>query len=314
VVLETVIAVAALVGGIALLIYSSDKAVLHSISIASAMGISPLMIGLVLVSIGTDLPEVANSIVSSSLGHGNINVGDSLGSVLAQMSLVLGLLPFFVGTFEVKKDEIIVIGACEVLALILVISIAEKGSLSSLNGFFLVASWPIFLLFSRSVMKKEKPLPIIEDDHRKLHHFIIVALGFAGVAVGAYIVVEAVIALSSWFGINEYLISFFVLAIGTSLPEFVVDLTALRKGQHELAIGDIIGSSLFDACFSIGIGALLFPITVAKDLVEATGLYVILVSVIVILTLALRERVDRKAGAFFLVLYMISYVLPYVIP
>jgi cation:H+ antiporter len=301
-------------GGIALLIYSSDKAVLHSISIASAMGIPPLMIGLVLVSIGTDLPEVANSLVSSSLGHGDINVGDSLGSVLAQMSLVLGLLPFFVGTFQVKREEIIVIGACEILALVLAISMAEKGTLSSLNGFFLVASWPIFLLFSRNVMKKEEPLPIIKDDKGKLYHFTIVILGFMGVAIGAYIVVEAVIALSSWLNINEYLISFFLLAIGTSLPEFVVDLTALRKGQHELAIGDIIGSSLFDACFSIGIGALFFPIKVAKDLVEATGMYVIFVSVVIVLTLALREKMDRKAGVFFLLLYTISYLLPYLIP
>lgn len=72
--------------------------------------------------------------------------------------------------------------------------------------------------------------------------------------------VKAVIAISFWFNINEYLISFFVLAIGTSLSEFVVDLTALMKGQYELVIGDIIGSSLFDACFLIGIGALFFPL------------------------------------------------------
>ena len=266
------------------MIYSSDKAVLHSISIASAMGISPLMIGLVLVSIGTDLPEIANSLVSSSLGHGNINVGDSLGSVLAQMSLVLGLLPFFAGTFKVKREEIIIIGACEVLALILVVSMAEKGNISSLNGLFLVASWPIFMLFSRNIRAKEKPLAVA-DDQSKLHHVVIVALGFTGVAVGAYMVVEAVIALSSWFNINEYFISFFVLAIGTSLPEFVVDLTALRKKQYELAIGDIIGSSLFDASFSIGIGALFFPIEVAGELIGTTGLYAIFVSIMVVLTL-----------------------------
>jgi cation:H+ antiporter len=275
------------------------------------MGISPLMIGLILVSIGTDLPEVANSLVSSSLGHGNINVGNSLGSVLAQMSLVLGLLPFFAGTFEVKRDEIIVIGACEVLALILIVSMAEKGAISSLNGLFLVASWPIFLLFAKYTMVKEEPLTVA-DDQGKLHHFMIVVLGFIGVAIGAYMVVEAVIALSSWLQISEYLISFFVVAIGTSLPEFVVDLTALRKKQYELAIGDIIGSSLIDAGFAIGIGALFFPINVARELVEVTGLYTIFVSVIIVLTLALREKVDRKVGALFLVLYLLSYVLLYI--
>jgi cation:H+ antiporter len=81
-VVEAIIAVVALIAGIALLIYSSDKAVLHSISIASALRISPLMIGLVLMSIGTDLPEIVNDIMSSALGHGDITIGDSLGSVL----------------------------------------------------------------------------------------------------------------------------------------------------------------------------------------------------------------------------------------
>jgi cation:H+ antiporter len=211
----------------------------------------------------------------------------------------------------VKRDEIIVIGACEVLALILIVSMAEKGAISSLNGLFLVASWPIFLLFAKYTMVKEEPLTVA-DDQGKLHHFMIVVLGFIGVAIGAYMVVEAVIALSSWLQISEYLISFFVVAIGTSLPEFVVDLTALRKKQYELAIGDIIGSSLIDAGFAIGIGALFFPINVARELVEVTGLYTIFVSVIIVLTLALREKVDRKVGALFLVLYLLSYVLLYI--
>lgn len=108
---ETTVTLIVLILGLALLAFASNKAVDSSVSLASALGVSPLIIGLVIVSLGTDLPEITNSIVSSALGHGDLNVGDSLGSVLAQISLMLGLLPFLGGTFKVKRNEIMTIGA-----------------------------------------------------------------------------------------------------------------------------------------------------------------------------------------------------------
>ena len=310
-VLELILGFAGLIAGLALLAYSGDKAVEHSSIIALELGIPPLMIGLLLVSLGTDLPEIINSIISSALNHGDINVGDSIGSVLAQMALVLGLLPFLAGPFKVKRKEVGIIGACEILALMLAVSIAEKGNISQINGLFLVASWPIFLLLIRSATaknvteKEEQVLP--HTSQRRLHHFGVAILGFVGVAIGSLIVIESVITLSSVFQISEYLISFFVVAIGTSLPELVVDLTAIRKKQYELAIGDAIGSCIVDACFSIGIGPLIFPIEVTGKLVMVTGLYAIFVSTVVILTLTLREKVDKITGAFFIFLYLLSY-------
>jgi len=308
---EAIVAILVLIVGLTLLVFSSDKAVKHSISIASALGASPLMIGLVLVSIGTDLPEVANSIIASTAGHGDINVGDSLGSILAQITLVLGLLPFLVGTFKVKRKEVVVIGACEVLALIIAVSMAEKGYVTRMNAVFLVASWLIFMLIVRNVTKKkatEKKHIAPSTDRRYFYHFRKAALGFMGVAIGAYVVIQSVIALSAVFHISEYLVSFFVVAIGTSLPELVVDLTAIRKSQYELAIGNTIGSCIFDAGFSIGIGPLIFPIVVSGRLATITGSYAILVSIVVILTLALREKVDKMSGVFFIFLYALSYL------
>ena len=85
--------------------FSSSKAVKHSVALASSLGISPLMISLVLVSLGTDLPEIVNSIVSTSSGHADINAGDSLGSVLTQLTLVLGFLPLFGRSFKVKRKD-----------------------------------------------------------------------------------------------------------------------------------------------------------------------------------------------------------------
>jgi len=307
---EAIVAIIALIVGIVLLTYSSDKAVEHSVSIASEWGVSPFMIGLILVSIGTDLPEIINSIESSLLGHGNINVGDSLGSALAQLSLVLGLLPFLAKGFKVKRKEVMVIGACEVLALILAVSIAEKGYISQINALFLVASWVILMLLTRNLTArkfKEKEQAVVNTDERHPHHFVIAILGFIGVAVGAFIVIWSVITLSTAFHVSEYIISFFVVAIGTSLPELVVDTIAIRKKQYELAIGDIIGSCIVDAGLSIGIGPLFFPITVDGRLAMITGSYAIFVSIVIISLLALREKVDRKVGVLFIALYLFSY-------
>ena len=311
-----IVAIVALILGIVLMTYSSDKAVEHSVKIASALRISPLMIGLILVSIGTDLPEIANSIAASALGHGDINVGDSLGSVLTQMTLVFGLIPFLGGIFKVKRKEIVVIGACEVLALIIAVSIVEKGYISRMNALFLVASWPIFILIIRSAMAKnakEKEHLVARNDESNFHHlrhWVIAILGFIGVAVGAYVVIQSVITLSAVFHISEYHISFFVMAIGTSLPEVVVDLMAVRRKQYELAIGDAIGSCIVDAVFSIGIGPLLIGgIKVSGGLAMVTGSYAIIVCIVIISTLALRGKIDKKAGALFLFLYLLSYTM-----
>ena len=308
-----VYAILGLIGGIALLAYSSDKAVEHSISIASRLGISPLIIGLVIVSLGTDLPEIFNSIISSSIGHADINVGDSFGSVLTQITLILGLIAILGVTFKVKRDEVIVIGACEILALIAAVSIVEKGSISRMNAFFLVASWPLLMLIIRNIIKKDYS---IQNTDRRLHHHIaIAAIGYAGIALGAYVVVNSVVALSSLLYVDEYIISFFIVAIGTSLPELAVDLTAIRKKQYEIAIGDAIGSCLVDASVSVGIGPLVSPnspVTVSGGLAETTGLYALFASVIVISALALRQRLDSKIGVLFLIVYGLSYAVLYI--
>jgi cation:H+ antiporter len=302
-----------LIGGIALLAYSSDKAVEHSISIASRLGVSPLMIGLVVVSLGTDLPEISNSIISSAMGHADINVGDSFGSILTQITLVLGIIAILGVAFKVKRDEVIVIGACEILALIAAVSIVEKGSISRMNAFFLVASWPLLMLIIRNIIKKDYS---IQTTDRRLHqHIAIAAIGYAGIALGAYVVVNSVVALSSFLYVDEYIISFFIVAIGTSLPELAVDLTAIRKKQYEIAIGDAIGSCLVDASVSVGIGPLVSPnspVTVSGGLAETTGLYALFASVIVISALALRQRLDSKIGVLFLIVYGFSYAVLYI--
>jgi cation:H+ antiporter len=269
------------------------------------------MIGLIIVSLGTDFPEITNSIISSAFGHGDINVGDSFGSILAQMTLVLGLLALVGGRFKVRREEIIVMGACLLLALIASVSMVEKGYISWINAVFLVASWPLLMLITKNIMKKPSVTP--HTGQKPSFHLMLAILGFIGVAIGSYIVISSVIALSAVLHVPEYLISFFIVAIGTSLPELVVDLTAIRKKQYEIAIGDAIGSSIIDAGFSIGIGPLIFgEITVSGRLAETTGLYALLCSFVVISVLALRKKLDAKAGVLFIILYLLAYATPYI--
>ncbi|MDI6691603.1 MAG: hypothetical protein QME50_07070, partial [Candidatus Bathyarchaeota archaeon] len=121
------------------------------------------------------------------------------------------LIALLGGAFRVKREEIIVVGACELLALIAAISMVEKGYISRMNAIFLVASWPLLMLIIKNVMRKDYPK---QETDRALHHHIeITVIGYIGVGVGAYIVINSVIALSAMLNIPEYLISFFIVAI-----------------------------------------------------------------------------------------------------
>ena len=303
--------IAFLIFGIGLLAFSAEKAVEHSINVASALRVSPLIIGLVVVSLGTDFPEITNSIISSAFGHGDINVGDSFGSVLAQMTLVLGLIALVGGRFKVRREEITVLGACEILALIAAVSMVEKEYISWINALFLVASWPLLMLITKNIMKK--PDVATHTGQRPSYHLMLAIVGFIGVAGGSYIATNSVITLSAVLHVHEYPISFFIVAIGTSLPELVVDLTAARKKRYEIAIGDAIGSSIIDAGLSIGIGPLIFGrIDVSGRLAVTTGLYALLCSFVVVSILALRKKLDAKVGVLFIILYLLAYATLYI--
>ncbi|MFX0166846.1 MAG: sodium:calcium antiporter [Promethearchaeota archaeon] len=311
--MEILLAILGLVFGLALIIFSSIKAVKHSAILAAALGISPLVIGITLVSIGTDISEIFNSIISCSLGHGDIDVGDSVGSDLTQLTLVFGLLPLITGVIWVHRKDIIILGACEILSLVVIFSIVEKGYITRLNAIMMVGSlgiyiWLIYNANKESILQRVELIEKIEAPKSKKFHLLIAALGFGGVTLAAYMIVESVIVLSSILKIHEYIISFFIVAVGTSLPELAVDINALRLKHHEIAIGDIIGSCIVDSTLSIGIGQVLFPQAVTAALAVPTVLFTLIASFIVFLAITVRRKVDKKAGILFISLYLMSYV------
>jgi cation:H+ antiporter len=311
--IELVVPIILLVVGIILLTFSSNKTVDHSVILACNWSVPPIIIGLVLVSIGTDFPEIMNSILSSSLGHGNINVGDSIGSAFAQLTLVLGIIALAVKQFKVNKKEVFVISTSTMLVLILSFLLIDDGYISRFDGLFLITSWVVIVLILRRIAKKDFSCPPRRDLNvkRSSYNVIMVILGFVGVAIGTYLIINSILEITRIFNISELIASFFIASIGTSLPELTVTLTAIRKGQQELALGDIMGSSLLDASISIGIGPLLFPTSINGGPAVAIWMYTIFAVFIVSLVLTLMGKVNKKVGFICLALYLFSYSLLY---
>ncbi|MFW9989952.1 MAG: sodium:calcium antiporter [Candidatus Odinarchaeota archaeon] len=313
---KLLLAILALIGGMLLIIYSSMKAVKHSAILAAAFGISPLIIGVTLVSIGTDISEIFNSLVSCALGHSDIDVGDSVGSDLTQLTLIFGILPLVTGIIYVHRKDIIILGACEILSLILIFTIIEKGYITRLNGIFMVGClgiyiWLIYNANKESVLQRVEMIENINTPKSKKFHLLFATIGFVGVTLASYMIVESIIVISSILEIHEYIISFFIVAVGTSLPELAVDINALKLGHHQIAIGDIVGSCIVDSTLSIGIGQIVFnqnPNYITASLAIPTVLYTLFASFIVFITIASRRKIDKKVGLLFISLYFFSYI------
>ncbi|MFW9952106.1 MAG: sodium:calcium antiporter [Candidatus Thorarchaeota archaeon] len=312
--IELILVILAFIGGVVLILYSSKYAVKHSAILATVLGVSPLVIGVTLVSIGTDISEIFNSIISCSLGHGDIDVGDSVGSDLTQLTLIFGILPLVAGSFFVHRKDIIILGCCEVLSLILIFTVVEKGYFTRLDAFFMMLCmvlyfWLIYTANKESIIHRLELLDEYKPAKKKKYHLLIAVISFGGVTLASFIIVESVIFISKYFNVHEYIVSFFILSVGTSLPELAVDINALRTGQHSIAVGDILGSCIVDSTLSIAIGQALFPQTVTASLAIPTIIYTVIVSIIVIASITIRKKVDKKIGLFFIGLYILAYFI-----
>ncbi|MGV9171661.1 MAG: sodium:calcium antiporter [Promethearchaeia archaeon] len=316
--LEILVAFIVLIIGIILIAFSSELAVQHSASFAASLGISSLVIGITLVSIGTDISEIFNSVLASSMGHADINIGDSVGSNLTQLTLVFGLLPIICGDFIVKRRSFLMIGSCLILSLILIFTVIEKGYFTRLNGLFMMLSFVFYSMVTYNSTKSDMvtQVDLMLDDTKlntlrreRIHYLVLATVGFLGVAVSSYFIIESIIFLSNQLNLHEFILSFLLLSLGTSLPELTVCISALRKKHYNIAIGNIIGSCIVDASISIAIGPFFFPQEVSAHLAAPMILYTILASLIVVIVVAKREVMDKKSGILFIILYLLSIPL-----
>lgn len=289
------------------LAWFSDRAVDTAAALAILLDMSPLIVGVGLVSIGTSLPEIATSIVSAARGSGDIIVGDSIGSSLAQLTLVMGLSVIFAGKVGADKKDVTLFGGSMLLATILGVLAVQSAEISRSMGLLLVASYFVLALFVRKYALHEYYLPKIHKEHHmhlgKLFFFL------TGTVVASWGAVDAAINISDIVGLPEFIIAFFLISLGTSLPELAIRVSAIKKGHHAIAVGDIFGSNIADMTLSMGIGPLFFPVKVTAFLATAPGWYLIFASALVVYLFASTREIDLPFAVLLVFLYLFSFVV-----
>jgi cation:H+ antiporter len=298
------------VGGLAVALVASDRAVAYTRALAAALGAPSFIVGVVFVSIGTDLPEIANSIAAHAEGEGDVNVGDSVGSTLTQYTFVLGLFPLVASTIAIDRRQVGLVTVLTAAGLGLTTFLVADGWLGHWEGAVLILAWAFFTL----VVVKGLPGQVADEPPRVRHQRGLLQAGvvlfaLALVGLGATVAVRALVRLAEMAGAPEFVLAFFGASIGTSSPEIVVDLTALRRGAPGIALGDALGSSLVDATLSIGAGPLLFPAEVTPRLAIAGSVYTLVAIAIVGTLLGIRRQHDRASSLVLLALYALSYVV-----
>jgi cation:H+ antiporter len=298
------------VGGLAVALLASDRAVAYTRALAAMLGAPPFIVGVALVSIGTDLPELANSVAAHAQGEGDVNVGDSVGSTLTQYTLVLGLFPLVASTIAIGRRQVWLVSVLTAAGLGLTTFLVADGWLGHADGALLIVAWAVFtFIVVKGLPGEAADNPPAVRHRRRSMQAGVVLLALAFVGFGATVAVRALVRLAELAGLPEFVLAFFGASIGTSSPEIVVDITALLRGAPAIALGDALGSSLVDATLSIGAGPLLFPAEVTPRLGIAGSLYTLAAVVAVGILLGLRRRHDRASSAVLLALYALSYLV-----
>lgn len=293
-----VVWVLGLVVGVAVAAAGSRRAVGAALETSESLGISTGLVGLSIMAVGTDLPEIANSIIASVSGHGDLNVGDSTGSAFTQITLILALMLAAGLDLDLDQSEskvavttgLMTTGALVVLAIML-----SDGTLGRPDGIVLVAAWFISLIWMARHQRQGEHLPRVPDD--RVGRAVARTLGWLSlVGIAATVIVRSFLEITDAIGVPEFLASSIVLALGTSVPELVVNWTAVRRGAAALAIGDLFGATLIDSTLSVGIGPIVRPTAVSTQ--AMTGALVIAVGVsVATLAVALVSSRRRLAGS-----------------
>ncbi len=303
------VSLGAVVAGFVISVLASRRAVSSTTELAAGTSIPPFVVGFTLLAIGTDLPEIANSIVASLAGHGDLNVGDSVGSAVTQATLVLGLIPIVGGALTLSRTRVLRIGIATVFALLLGSALMVDGNLTRIDATILVTAFIVGTAIAWGPPPAGTQMELSLVAAEKIKKVAVVMLSLAVVGGATTVAVWGLTTLSEALEIPEYIVAFFLASLGTSLPELVVTTTAMRRRQTELAIGDALGASFIDSTLSIGIGPLLAPITVTASLAVTGSLVAALAVGVVSLALALRGKHDWASGVPFVLLYVLIYLV-----
>ena len=252
--------------GFVLLIVGADILVDGSSGIAKKFHIPEIIIGLTIVSIGTSMPELFVSITSALDGYSDMAIGNIIGSNLCNLLLILGLSATIKSVVFQKETRLYEIPMCLLVTIVLMYFCNSQGGISRLEAVILLVLFCAFIGYTIYMGRKESKKEIVEiqTEEKKnsiLKNVVFVLLGIFSLKFGGDLVVDNAVNVARYFNWSEKLISLTILAVGTSLPELVTSVTAAVKGNSDIAIGNIIGSNIFNILLIIGVSAFITPIT-----------------------------------------------------
>ncbi len=304
-----IVTIALGMAGLAMLYFGGESLVRGASVLASRLGVSTLAIGLTVVAFGTSAPELVVSLNAAFSGANDISVGNVVGSNIANIALILGLVTLLRATTVeakiVRIDAPIMIAASFAL-----LAVMANGSVSRVEGSILVLGLIGYAVFTFWEAKRESPLVREEIASAAPHATtdartggLLVLVGFSLLVLGGHLLVTTAVALATSLGISQATIGLTIVAIGTSLPEFATSVVASLRGQGDIAIGNIVGSNIFNILGILGLTAAVHPLERGAITWIDFGT-MIGVACVATIFISTRLRLGRIEGGLLLAVYM----------
>lgn len=297
-----------LIVGFVFLIKGSDFFVDGASSIASLLKIPTIIVGLTIVAFGTSAPEAAVSITSAITGNNAMAVSNVIGSNLFNILMVIGISALL-GELLMEKDVLnkdlpFLVGITILFAVFIIIG----WNVSQIEGIILLIILIAYIAHLIKSAKKSDNANVVEKPKFTLPQSIIfIIIGLAGIVIGGDLVVNSASDIAIAFGMSETLVGLTIVAIGTSLPELVTSLTALKKGENQLVIGNVIGSNIFNILFVLGASSAITAISLDSSmLIDVT--FMVFVTLLCFIFGKTQDKFDRKEGAILVALF-IAYMI-----
>lgn len=309
-----ILAIVAVILGLAVLVWSADKFVDGAVGIAEFCGMSTLLIGMVIVGFGTSAPELTVSAISASQGNPELALGNAYGSNIANIALILGataLISPILMQRSVIRDDLPILIAVSILSIILV----WDGSVVRWNGILLLVVFVLVMAYNswREMRKAHsEAAESVEDSSSgkgSLGKSILwLVLGLVLLVASSRALVWGAVEIARTLGVSDLLIGLTIVAVGTSLPELASSIAAARKGENDLALGNIIGSNLFNTLAVVGLAATISPMDEIENVVTTRDMPLMIALTVALIVLGFRRkgdgRLNRIAGAILLAVYV----------
>lgn len=304
------------IGGLVLLVLGGDWLVRGASSLAMSIGITPLVVGLTVVAFGTSAPELAVSVQASIGGQPDLAIGNIIGSNISNILLILGLsavvAPLFVSQQLIRLDVPLMIGVS-----IVAYGLSLDGRVSTLDGWLLFVALIAYTVFA--IRKSRKETRRIHEQYERefgekpeeakhstpARDLLFIAVGIGGLVVGSRLLVTSAVEVARYFGVSELIIGLTIVAIGTSLPELATSVVAAMKGERDIAVGNVVGSNLFNILSVLGMTAVVVPLGVKVPQAALTFDFpvMIAVSLACLPVFFVGSSINRWEGTLFLFYY-----------